>query len=266
MSTLSRAASRSSLLTCTRPWRAASSAPSLIRFARSAPEKPGVPRAMLRRSTPGASDTFRACTPRIASRPFRSGLPTMTCRSNRPGRSSAASRMSCRFVAASTTIPEVGGEAVHLDEQLVQRLLALLVAERAAAAAPADRVELVDEHDARLVAPRILEQLADARGADAGIHLDEVGAAREHERHARLPRNGARQQRLARAGRPDEQHALRDAAANGAIALRLAQELDDFAHLVFRLVDAGDIREGHDRAVARQPCGRCPPSTACGRP
>ena len=39
-------------------------------------------------------------------------------------------------------------EAVHLDEQLVERLLALLVAERVAAAAPADGVELVDEDDA----------------------------------------------------------------------------------------------------------------------
>ena len=42
----------------------------------------------------------------------------------------------------------VGREAVHLDEQLVQRLLALFVAERVAAAAAADRVELVDEDDA----------------------------------------------------------------------------------------------------------------------
>ena len=40
-------------------------------------------------------------------------------------------------------------EAVHLDEQLVERLLALFVAERVAAAAAADGVELVDEDDAR---------------------------------------------------------------------------------------------------------------------
>ena len=43
------------------------------------------------------------------------------------------------------------GEAVHLDEQLVERLLALLVAERVAAAAAAHGVELVDEDDARRV-------------------------------------------------------------------------------------------------------------------
>ena len=60
--------------------------------------------------------------------------------------------MSCRLVAAMTTMPRVDFEAVHLDEQLVQRLLALFVAERAAAAAAADGVELVDEDDAGLVA------------------------------------------------------------------------------------------------------------------
>jgi hypothetical protein len=42
------------------------------------------------------------------------------------------------------------GETVHLDEELIERLLALLVAERVAAAVAADGVELVDEDDARL--------------------------------------------------------------------------------------------------------------------
>ena len=53
-------------------------------------------------------------------------------------------------------------EAVHLDEELVQGLLTLFVTERVAATIPADGVELVDEDDARLVAPRFLEQFADA--------------------------------------------------------------------------------------------------------
>ena len=68
----------------------------------------------------------------------------------------------------------VGREAVHLDEQLVERLLALLVAQRVPAAAPADGVELVDEHDAGGMAPRVFEEFSDARCADAGVHLDEV--------------------------------------------------------------------------------------------
>src|ERR1044071_2863836 len=66
------------------------------------------------------------------------------------------------------------GEAVHLDEQLIERLLTLFVTERIATAIAAHGIELVDEDDARLVATRLLEQLAHARGAHAGIHLHEV--------------------------------------------------------------------------------------------
>ena len=97
-------------------------------------------------------------------------------------------------------------EAVHLDEQLVQRLLALLVAERIAAAIAPDRVELVDEDDARAVTARLPEQLADARCADAGVHLDEVGAAGRNEwaRPPRRPSNAPAASCPCRAARPAE--------------------------------------------------------------
>ena len=89
-------------------------------------------------------------------------------------------------------------EAVHLDEQLVQRLLALVVAAaEAGAAMAADGVDLVDEDDAGRVLLALLEQVADARGADADEHLDEVGAADREERHVRFAGDGAREQRLA---------------------------------------------------------------------
>ena len=89
-------------------------------------------------------------------------------------------------------------EAVHLDEQLVQRLLALVVAAaEAGAAMAADRVDLVDEDDAGRVLLALLEQVADARGADADEHLDEVRAADREERHVGLAGDGAREQRLA---------------------------------------------------------------------
>ena len=58
------------------------------------------------------------------------------------------------------------GEAVELDEQLVQRLV-LLAVEAVAGARGADGVELVDEDDRRRVLARGGEELADARGAEA---------------------------------------------------------------------------------------------------
>ena len=51
-------------------------------------------------------------------------------------------------------------------------------------------------------------------------------------------------------GRPDQQHALRDAAAERREAARLAQEVDDLLDLVLGLVDAGDVLEGDDVAAA----------------
>ena len=73
-----------------------------------------------------------------------------------------------------------GIEAVHLDQQLIERLLLLVVTAgiRADAAGAAERVELVDEDDAGRLRACLLEKIAHARGADADEHLDELGAAR----------------------------------------------------------------------------------------
>ena len=148
----------------------------------SAPEKPGVPRAMTERSTAGASFTFRAWTLRIASRPFTSG------RSIVDGAVEAARAQERRVEDVGPVgrrhddDPLVRVEAVHLDEDLVERLLALVVAAAEARAAPApDRVDLVEEDDARRVLLRLLEEVADARGAHADEHLHEV-ASREIEK------------------------------------------------------------------------------------
>ena len=136
-------------------------------------------------------------------------------------------------------------EAVELDQQLVQGLLLLVVAagHRADAARAAHRVELVDEDDAGRHLARLLEQVAHARGADADEHLDELGARDREEGDARLAGDRARQQRLAGAGRADQQHAARQARAQHAVALGVLQEIDDLLDLGLGLVDAGDVGE-----------------------
>src|SRR5690606_11842025 len=105
-------------------------------------------------------------------------------------------------------------EAVHLDEEMVERLTALVVpASDAAAAIAPHRGDLVDEDDAGRVRLALLEEVADAARAHADEHLDEVRTRDREERHAGLTRDGAGEQRLARPGRAHEQNALRDAAA-----------------------------------------------------
>ena len=174
-------------------------------------------------------------------------------RSKRPGRRSAGIEHVGTVGRGDEDDAFVRLEAVHLDEELVQRLLALVVAAaEAGAAMAADRVDLVDEDDAGRVLLALLEEVADARGADADEHLDEVGAADREERNVRFARDRAGEQRLAGARGAHEQHALGDAAAELLELLRFLEELDDLLELFLRLVDAGDVLERHLLLRARR--------------
>ena len=127
-----------------------------------------------------------------------------------------------------------------------------MAAAEAGAALAADRVDLVDEDDARRIALGLVEQVADAAGADADEHLDELRAGDAEERHAGLTGDGTGHQGLAGAGRPDEQHAARDARAERVELLGELQELDDFLELGLGLVDAGHVGERDDGLVAEE--------------
>ena len=144
----------------------------------------------------------------------------------------------------------LGLEAVHLHQELVERLLTLVVtAAEAGAAMAADRVDLVHEDDAGAVLLGLLEEVAHAGGAHADEHLDEVRAGDREERHARLTRDRAGQQGLAGAGRPVEQDALRDPRAERLELLRVLEELLDLVQLLDGLVHARDVAERDLRRV-----------------
>ena len=147
-------------------------------------------------------------------------------------------------------------EAVHLDEQLVEGLLALVVAAaQPGAALTSDGVDLVDEDDARRVLFSLLEEVTHPGGADADEHLDEVRAGDGEERHAGFACHGAGQQRLARSGRAVEQHALGDLGAESLVPGRVLQEVLDLVELLDRFVGAGDVGEGGLRHVLGQQLG-----------
>ena len=141
-------------------------------------------------------------------------------------------------------------EAVHLDQQLVQRLLALVVAAaEAGAALAADRVDFIDEHDARRMFLRLLEHVAHARRADADEHFDEVRTGNAEERHLGFAGDRAREQRLAGAGIADHQHAARNAPAELLELAGIAQKLDQLGDFLLRLFAAGDVGK-RDAVVA----------------
>ena len=136
-------------------------------------------------------------------------------------------------------------EAVHLDEQLIERLLALFVGQGRSAAIAANRIELVDEDDARLVATRIAEQPSHARAPTPAYISTKSEPLAEMNGTPASPAIDRASSVFPVPGGPDEQDAARNAAADGGKARRILQELDDLTHLVLRFVNAGNVRKGH---------------------
>ena len=86
----------------------------------------------------------------------------------------------------------IGLEPVHFDEQLVERLLALVIpAAEARAAMTTDSVDFVDKDVAGRVLLGLFEHITDAACADADEHFDKVRAGNGEERHIGFARNGA---------------------------------------------------------------------------
>ena len=119
-----------------------------------------------------------------------------------------------------------------------------MAAAQACAAMAPDRVDFIDEDDAGGVLLALLEKVANAAGADADEHFNEVRAGNREERNVGFAGNRAGQQGLAGSRRADEQHALGNASAELLEFLRILQEVDDFVKLFLGFVDSGDILEG----------------------
>ena len=150
----------------------------------------------------------RACGPSGSPRGrATSGGETRIWRSKRPGRSSAGSSLSSRLDAAiTTTSPLPPKPSISTSSWLSVCSRSELLSEPRRGA---DGVDLVDEDDRRRVLAGLVEQAPDARGAEAGEHLDEARRRLREELRAGLVGHGLGQQRLARAGRAVQQDALR---------------------------------------------------------
>ena len=145
----------------------------------------------------------------------------------------------------------VGLEAVHLGQQLVERILALVVAREAGilAARPADGVDFVDEDDAGGLLLGLLEEVTHARSTHAHEHLHEVGAGDGEKRDVGFAGHSLGQQRLARSRRAYQKGSLRNLGAQLAVLVGLLEEVDDFHDFDLRLGQTGHILEGHALGV-----------------
>src|SRR5579864_1210513 len=241
MSTLSFDISKSNMVTSLRFWRAAHKADSFTKLARSAPEKPGVPRAITERSTSSERGTLRVCTRRISSRPFTSGRGTTTRRSKRPGRRSAGSRTSGRLVAAIRMTPSFDSKPSISTSNWFRVCSRSSCPAQACATMTSNRIDFIDEDDAGGILLALLKQVADAARAHAYKHFHEVGARNREERDVRFSGYGTGQQSLTSSRRPYQQHAFGNASTELLEFLRLAQKLYDLAQLFLGLFHAGHV-------------------------
>ena len=211
---------------------------------------PGVAFDMTSRSTSGPMRLSRLCTFRIAE-------ALLVLGQRHDDRAIEATGAQQRRVEDVGTVGGgedddafAGLEAVHLGEHLVERLLTLVVpATEAGAALAADRVDLVDEDDGPTHLAGLLEEVADAAGADADEHLHEVATGDRQEADACLAGDGPGEQRLAGTWRTDEQDALRHSCTDLAEPLGHPQEVDDFGDLLLDAFVAGDVGERRRRLV-----------------
>ena len=136
-------------------------------------------------------------------------------------------------------------KAVHLGEQLVEGLLALVVAAaEAGTTLTTHRIDLIDKDDAGGILLGLFEQIAHAAGADAHEHLHELRAGDREEGNTSFTSHSFGQQRLAGARRTNQQNALGNLGADGGEAIGVLEEVDNLSEFKLGALDPGHITEG----------------------
>src|SRR5579864_3520292 len=147
-------------------------------------------------------------------------------------------------------------EAIHLNQQLIQSLLPLVVtATEARASMTPDGVDLVDEDNARSILFALLKQVANPAGADADKHFYEIGTRDREEWNVGFACNRSSQQSFAGSRRSDKKHALGNASTQLLKLLRFAQEFDNLPQLFLGLIHAGHVLERDFLLLHRQQAG-----------
>jgi hypothetical protein len=139
----------------------------------------------------------------------------------------------------------VGLKAVHLDQQLVQGLLPLVVAAaQTCAALTAHGIDLIDEDDAGHGLFGLIKQVTHTGCADTDIHFHEVGAGNGVEGHPCLTGAGTSQQGLTGTRRAHQQNAVGDAGTQRVELVGALEELHDLLQLFLFLVLTGNVGKG----------------------
>ena len=152
--------------------------------------------------------------------------------------------------------PVVGFKPIHLDQKLIEGLLPLVVPTTEARAPMAtDRVNLVDENDARGLLLALLKEVPHPGGPYTDEHLHEIASRDGEEGDVGLAGDGPGQQGLAGPGRSHQKDPLGNLPTQTLKLLRIGQEIDDFLQLLLGLIDPGNVFEGRLLLRIRQQAG-----------
>ena len=137
-------------------------------------------------------------------------------------------------------------KAVHFNKQLIQRLLAfIMAATHTSTTLTTNGVNLVDEDNGRTCLFCLIKQVAHTGSAHAHEHFHKVRTRNAEERHARFTCNGTREQRFTSTRRAHQKAAARNLCSHGLIFVGICQEILDLAHFLYGFVHAGNVVKRH---------------------
>ena len=125
-------------------------------------------------------------------------------------------------------------KTVHLDQQLVQRLFALVVAAaQTGAAMTADSVDFVNKQQTGGIFLSLRKHVTNTRRTDADKHFDEIRTRNREKRYICLAGYRFGQQGLSGTRRTDQQNAFRNFAAQSLKLGRVFQKVNNLFQFLF---------------------------------
>ena len=139
----------------------------------------------------------------------------------------------------------IGLKAVHLDEHLIEGLLAFVItASQAGTSLASDRINFIDEDDAGCVFLGVVKHVSNPRGSDSDEHFNEVRPRNREKRHLGLTGDALGQQGFASARRPNQQQTARNTTTQLLEFLRVFEKINHFLHFFFGLITTRNISKG----------------------
>ena len=129
----------------------------------------------------------------------------------------------------------VGTKTVHLGQQLVQRILPLIIGTQTGVftSGTANSINLINKNDAWTLVFGLLKKVPDTAGADAHEHFYKIRSAQRKERNLSLPRHGFGQECFSGSRRSNEQSALWNLRPKVGVLIGILQELHNLSELLF---------------------------------